>query len=484
MADSAGMIDSPGMADSTARGDSPFRRWLTLDRIFVAIAIIIGNALIVIVPPFQAADEAQHFFRAWQITEGQFICRDKTSLGEAGGYLPFSVYAFWMRFEPMAINPDVKTSARAILDTFHMPLDPQNRSLIEFGNTAHYCPTNYLPQCIGIAIGRALGLPLPMILYLGREFNLLVFTLLGCLSLRWAPAIARPMFLLVAIPTMLCLAASVSGDTLTDGLAFVFTALICRLYAAGPNSIHRRQFLLLLLITIPLSVGKIVYVPLLALLLLIPAANFGGMGRKAAMIFLLAVMNLTALVTWTSATSNLDTRITTQNYVSPSLQLQELEKTPGRIPRLFYNTAVTGGWFVVTTYVAVIGWMDLNFPPGDVIIYLLLILLACWAAARNFPLPAPLPAAAVILPAVIVSFIGIGLLNYLYWTAVGAPHIVGLQGRYFFPLTPAVFILFCGLARRLPRLPVADRKIDAALVFLVMLFLVYLLESVWTRFYA
>ena len=157
---------------------------LRLDTAFVFIALIFGNALIVLNPPFQTADEAQHFFRAWQITGGEFVSRGKTASGEGGGILPAALSTFWQRFKPMAMHPNVTTSAGYILDSFKMPLRPDNRSMVAFGNTAHYCPIGYLPQCLGIGLGRILSAPLPMILYLGREGNLIVFTLLGYFSLR------------------------------------------------------------------------------------------------------------------------------------------------------------------------------------------------------------------------------------------------------------------------------------------------------------
>ena len=433
---------------ATSNSQSSF---LSLDRAFVFLALIFGNALIVINPPFQTADEAQHFFRAWQITQGEFISRVKTPADEGGGILPSSLDAFWNRFQPLAMHPERNTSVRYILDSFKIPLQPEKKSLIPFGNTVHYIPTSYLPQCLGIALGRALAVPIPMILYFGREANLLVFTLIGFFSLRWAPAIARPLFLLLLMPTMLCLAASVSADTLTDALAALFTALICRHFAAGPNSIDSKKILLLILVSIPLSVGKVVYVPLLALLLLIPAENFRGKARKTAVITLLVAVNLIALVAWVSSTSNLDTKISTRQNLSPHEQLNQFERHPLHFAKLLWNTGKDGGWFVCTTYVAVIGWMDLNFPPAIVIAYLALLIFCCWTAGDRPPLPPPGRGALIVLPVVTVSFLAIAFLNLLYWTDVGSNYVQGLQGRYFIPLTPPLFLLACSLARRVPR---------------------------------
>jgi uncharacterized membrane protein len=349
------------------------------------------------------------------------------------------------------MHPERNTSVRYILDSFKIPLQPEKKSLIPFGNTVHYFPTSYLPQCLGIALGRALSVPIPMILYFGREANLLVFTLIGFFSLRWAPAIARPLFLLLLMPMMLCLAASVSADTLTDALAALFIALICRHFVAGPNSIDRKQILLLILVSIPFSVGKVVYVPLLALLLLIPAENFRGKARKTAVIALLIAVNLIALVAWVSSTSNLDTKISTRQNLSPHEQLNQFERHPLHFATLLWNTGKDGGWFVCTTYVAVIGWMDLNFPPAIVIAYLSLLIFYCWTAGDRPPLPSPGRAALIVLPTVTISFLAIAFLNLLYWTDVGSNYVQGLQGRYFIPLTPPLFLLACSLARQLPR---------------------------------
>ena len=288
------------------------------------------------------------------------------------------------------------------------------------------------------------------------------------------------------MPTLLSLAASVSADALSDALAILFTALICRFFSAGPNSIHRKSLLLLILVSIPLSVGKLVYAPLLALLFLIPAQNFGGNARKAKRVGLLIALNLLALSAWAASTSSLDTRISTEKNVSPHEQLARLQQHPLHFATLLWNTAKDGGWFVCTTYVAVIGWMDLNFPPPVVIGYLLLLLFFCWTAGDRPPLPPPGRTALIVLPATIVSFLGIALLNLLYWTPIGSNYILGLQGRYFIPLTPAIFLLACSIARQLPRpadTPHRRNLLDFLALAISLLMSALLLTSVWSCFY-
>jgi uncharacterized membrane protein len=459
-------------------------KWQTsvppLDRAFVFLALIFGNVLVFVNPPFQAADEAQHFFRAWQITQGEFVAREKTADGEYGGYLPTSLEGMWERFKPMAMHPEIGTSAKFVADAVRIRLGGDDRSLIAFGNTAHYCPLGYLPQCLGIGLGRIVSDRPAVSFYLGREGNLIAFIFLGYLALRWGPVIGRPVFLLLLMPTMLCLAASQSADVLSDGLAILFTAMVCGFL--GERKIGWKEIGLLALVSIPLSVGKVVYVPLLALLILIPAINFGGRRRKAGVIAGLFAVNLLALLAWSMASSSLDTKISTEKNISPRGQLERIEQHPAHLATLAWNTAKDGGWFVVTTYVAVIGWMDLNFPPGMVLVYLLMLAIFCWTAGSRGELPGVIYAAAVILPTVAISCVGIAVLNLMYWTPMESNYILGLQGRYFIPLTPAIFLLAAAMGKRW-RIEISEPKLNAGVVLFATMICACLVMFVARRFY-
>ena len=130
--------------------------------------------------------------------------------------------------------------------------------------------------------------------------------------------------------------------------------------------------------------------------------------------------------------------------------------------------------------------MDLNFPPPLVIGYLLLLLLSCWTAGNHRALPPPGRTALIVLPAVLVSCLGIALLNLLYWTPIGSNYILGLQGRYFFPLTPAIFLLACSTARRFPRQWLtrwSEARLNAMAVTISLVVCGCFLISVYHRFY-
>jgi len=459
---------------------------IQLPGMFVIIALVVGTALVVINPPFQAADEPEHFWRAWQITQGEFVSRQATVQGEQGAYLPDGLTVFSTQFAPIINRPANKTSARHILDSLKIPLDADHKTFLAFGNTAHYFPLAYLPQCLGIGLGRLFFDRVGLIFYFSRESNLVVFVLLGYLSLRAAPVIARPMFLLLLTPTMLSLAASVSGDTLTNASAALFTSLVCRYFAAGANSVNRNALLAFYLVSIPLSVDKFVYVPLLLLLFLIPARNFGGSPRKIAHVALLIVVNLFVLGLWTSATSSLNATISEDPNVSAPQQIAYLRQNPQRVPTLLWNTATDVPWFLCRTYVGVIGWIDRLFPTPLVIAWLLLLLLACWTADDG-PAPPMMKTIFLIAPAIIASILFNWLLDFIYWTPVGFFKVNGLQGRYLFPLTPPFFLIAIAILRKLPGLAPSrprDTALNLAAAAACLMMSAVLLYLVWTRFYA
>jgi len=241
---------NPHASAVAATSASLLARWIAPDRAFAVIALVFGNALVLIIPPFQVADDSFHFLRAYQITDGVLVPRQPDARGVAMGEFPVSLYQVWLPFSHMGFNPSTKASLQDIRDALRIPLNPSRRMQIALPSTAYYSPACYLPQCLGIIVGRALGMgPLAM-MYLGREANLLAWTLLGYLSLRSAPGIARPLFLLLLMPMSMYLAATVSADVSTNAFAVLFTATVLKYSVLPePDSIGPGRFLTLLILS-------------------------------------------------------------------------------------------------------------------------------------------------------------------------------------------------------------------------------------------
>jgi uncharacterized membrane protein len=469
------------MPEDAITKPSLLRRFSRPHNAFVIIAFVFGQALVLLIPPFQSADEPYHFFRAYQITEGTLVSRQVDVRGLGGGYLPVSLYNVWLPFSHMGFHLENKAPVDQIGPTLRIPLEPQKRIFITLPSTAHYSPTCYLPQCLGILIGRIVGVgPLPM-LYLSRECNLLARIWLGFLALRWAPAISRPLMLVLLMPMSLYVGSSASADVPTGAFAIAFSSLVLRYCGVEGSAIDSGRLVAMWLLSLAVCLCKFVYAPLLGLLLLIPATRFGGRERYWINVLLMVLIDLSVTYLWTSQSSGLDVRIRITGDVSGTRQLQYLRDHPGQIVHILAQTSANRTWGLFQSYVGVIGWLDRFLPTGFVLAYLIFLLLACMAAEGRPALPPVWKSMLIVVPIVTVSFLMIALLTYMYWTPVGAAEIDGIHGRYLIPLTPAALILLCSL---LPRLRVARSEwIDGVVAAASICASIYFLAMVWNRYY-
>jgi uncharacterized membrane protein len=429
--------------------EPPKAPWARPERVFAVIALVFGTALVLTIPPFQSADEPLHFFRAYEITEGVLIHRQVDARGIAAGYLPASLYKIWLPFSHLGFHPERRASVRDIRDVMRVPLNPRERIFITFPGTAHFSPMCYLPQCLGIILGRVVGAPPLAMLYLGREFNLMFWTLLGYWAVRSAPVIARPLLLVLLMPMSLYVASTLSADASTNVFVAAFTAIICNLVSRTDKTADLPSYLILMVLSLTVCLCKSAYSPLLGLLLIIPAGRFGGPLRYAVRIGVLAGVCVAVAFTWESNSSSLDTRINMSNNVSARAQLQLLEHNPLRFVSVLLETFRQRGWSYLQSYVGLIGWLDKYLPAAFVAGYLVILLLACVPSDDSPLIPPAGRVAAAVVPSVTVSFLMIALLSYLYWTPVGSSFIDGIHGRYLIPLSPAIALLLISVARRL-----------------------------------
>ena len=102
---------------------------ISIEKIFVIIALIFGFLYTIILPPFQSVDEASHFFRAYRISEGHF--KAKQINNTVGDYLPTALYTYYQKYQPMIKNIDNKTNLTNLKQDFNIKTDKDNTSFIE-----------------------------------------------------------------------------------------------------------------------------------------------------------------------------------------------------------------------------------------------------------------------------------------------------------------------------------------------------------------
>lgn len=389
--------------------------------------------------PFRAADESAHFFRAYAISEGQFVAqRARSDL--LGSYLPVNIpklaaiLGAYPQQPALALPKGRLTRARAL------ELKRGLRGFVHFPGAAMHSPVVYFPAVLALAVGRLLHCGPLVLFYLARCSNAFVVAA----SLGWGVSRVwqrAPFLACVALfPMTLAQVGTVTADAVTFGVTFCWLAEIisARAEAKSPARPWWRWAIFALL----LSQLRFPY-PLLGLLIFSVPGRARG---KALFVFLVFVPCLL----WLGIIRDLQVQTRPFVQVDPAAQLSFVLGQPfDFIGRVFAGLRDAGITYWHET-VGVLGWLD--FPvPGWLVVGLTLGLLVATCSSDRTALRLGLRFRFACFALGSGGLFLTALLAYMAWNKIGAETIEGWQGRYSLPLLPLLLLaLTNGLGRRTP----------------------------------
>ena len=253
-----------------------FCRGTALHRVVFCAVLLLGFAFNVLLPPYAAPDEKYHINQSFTLASTLYDphlpvakshIRDtirRPSDQDALIQVDETTVFTWQHIVKMLDRPNTDpTSATHTFDEYQVD--------------SSY--TMYWISGFGVLIGYWLHLGFAATLYLGRLANLLFFAFLAAWAVKRTP-VAKPAFAVAALlPMTLHLAASYSRDSNLLALCFFFSALVLDL-AFGPREhIAPKQLILPAVLAVLFVPSKVVYLPLAALFLLIPAVRLGRFSR-------------------------------------------------------------------------------------------------------------------------------------------------------------------------------------------------------------
>lgn len=426
-------------------------------RVFLRIAIAFGTVLVFLTPPFQSPDEYLHFYRALQIANGQLVAERQA--GDCYGYskyfpqqtclggrLPRSVLTTVRNVSSQDLRFDTsrKQNLRDLFAVLPLPLNPEDRVFINFKTTALHSPVPYLPQALGIAVGKAFNLSPLLLMYAGRLANLAVWSSLLFLAIRTLPLNPWLFVALAITPMSLFLAASLSVDSLTNGIAFAFVGLAVA--AAVEPQVKSRRFLWMGGLAVLLSLAKLAYFPLVFLLLAIPPSRWGSWRRYWLGVGGIFLASGVAVAGWSAVVA--DIYIPLHPELSPEAQIQFVLSHPLQFVATLGRTFRQDGLALASQFVGVFGWLDTPLPGFWVgTTWGMLLALAGFPVTSEGRLQQW--QRLVLAIAALSSMVVLCGLAYL-WNFVAAETIGGLQGRYFIPIVPVLGLVLSNRRLRLP----------------------------------
>ncbi len=436
------------------------------DRFFLIFALCFGIILVFLTPPFQVPDEPAHFLRAYQVSDINFMpAVENNSLG---GYVPLSTYQLMAEYN--GLNNINKRVSRELINAARcISLNPEVRNFGFFPNTSLYSPVPYLPQAVGINIGKVFNAPPLFLFYLGRLLNLFAWILLMFHAIRIIPMGKWLFVVLALLPMNMQLAASLNADAMTIGLTFVFIAMVVRLIVDDKTAINIKTLTILAILAVLIALSKSVYIFPVLLIFLIPIKKYDGIKKYLLANGIIAALAFGAALAGVMVVNHLIGQIQPIEHfygtdpitpkINPGMQMEFIfSDIPGfvmMVIRSFQDKI----YMVSYSFIGILGWMCVVLPTWyylSAIAFIIFITLTSFNQEYNFSL-----FMRFVFLTLFVAILGVfSFTMYCSWTEPGAAMIDNLQGRYFLPAAPLALLAFANTGIRI------SEKIKFTLVLL------------------
>ena len=304
-----------------------------------------------------------------------------------------------------------------------------------------YSKRAYLPQAFGLKLGRTVGLPFLQTIWLGKFFNLLVYSLIFSLSIKYAKFGKRALLCVGLLPTSLFLAASYSYDAFVTAFLMLGLVMILNELADREAELNWKCITVGVFAMILGSFSKAVYIPLLLLLCFIPKEKFRN-GKQRKFFVLTVMMSSFVLPALGNVVGNIDTAGDSRGgNTSVTRQIMYILGAPFAYIKLLLETMANsvGEYFLGYKSRTFFGYMGGNREN----LYLLSVVLTVFVTVtgeNKIRLNRKMKIMMGVILTGVAALIWTAL--YLDFTPVGAEMINGVQPRYYIPLMFPVMLLF------------------------------------------
>lgn len=408
------------------------------ENIFLLTVPVICLMFMATMPTFKNHDELYHWIRTYEVSTG--VLATKVEDGVQGTKMPEAITAIMKSNWETTTYSDVNYA-------LGIEMDKDNTYTIDSKTAAVYAFVQYIPQAIGALVARVFTSKPLIMAYAGRLFNIIFAMFVLYKAIKLMP-FGKKIFLIISyIPIVIEGFSSLSPDAMTTSISFLYIAYILNLAFDEKKIVGLKQKIFLTILSIIVALCKIVYLPLVLLLFLIPKEKFCNTGKedkspitkKILNIMLIAGIAVVINLLWLGFSSRylLNLRDGDSKY-----QVLLLFKNPIMyIQELIYTFNLYGNNYLTGMLGESLGWGELirlNFIVPSVLFVLLIIELVTDETLRNkfsgwqkF----------VIFITFLIIFGLIFTSLYVQWTTIGSESILGVQGRYFIPILPLLMLL-------------------------------------------
>ena len=451
-------------------------------KFFLFTAALFGIIYLFIVPPFHVPDEVNHFKYAYYLSEGHVSGHNTGD--RLGGEIPVSIPELATIFRPIRFNYKEKSTPERRQKAKEISLNPDETKFTDFPNVGAYAVTCYIPQIAFLFLSKAAKLRPLYLLYGCRLATLLFWMILVYYSIKIIPEKKYLWTLAALLPASLFINSGASGDVVTNAVAFLLIAILVNLIKNKNAFLTKKTVILLFVLSGILALNKFVYTPLVLLILLVPKnklknhklLTFKFLG--VTFLFILAQLIHTKSLFIPYDLYNIDFRDgqTINSGVAPTEQLKFILTHPISFIKTLFHSWIKLAPANVSHYFGKFGW-EKNYLAFPIILGLLFLTLISAMRKEETENLEPKLWKPTLLSIAFIMSVALSFTLYLLWDKVGANLISALQGRYFIPILPLIWLAF-------PRfLAIKDKVFIPILQVSILIALSSGIWSVYLRYY-
>lgn len=390
-------------------------RWLAVFLLLYGLGVSVATRQ----APFYMPDEGAHYLRAYEVSKLHLV----NLPGAVGVDIPCGEYTVAAsKYYPLALIQKKAVEAQT---------DPTCK-VRTISTAGSYSFIPYLPAALALASVEKLNWTPEDKLELSRIANFSVWFSILFFSLTLLNGGRVLMGCLILMPSFFWQLVALSADGATLAFCFSYVCFVVRI-AQRKLNVTPRTIMILVALAVLIGASKGVYAPV-GLLAFGLWDRFPGKGC----LFRVCVLScpvVTALSIFLAQIAFSDAGLVyLGNNANPALQLVYVSQNPTSFLNLMFKTM--GGMdsvsLVAPTYAVP------NVGLGFAILIFTIAAIAILMVCSNFGVGKRFRLMAGILTAIVLVSLSLPL--YLTYSPVQFERIVGLQGRYFLPVMPLIFV--------------------------------------------
>lgn len=396
---------------------------------FLLIVPMFCIIMSLVIPLGRGHDETVQFYREYGIVNGEIL---------AGNQIMVPV-ALRNTFE--TIYSDSRLTNKSYLEILECneQIDTNSKEYVWITTTSIYNPVQYTGTLVGLFLAKLITKTPIIFMYLGRLSNIVISVILLYKAIKMMPFGKKILLLASIIPIAIEGFSTLSSDGFTIAICYFFIAYILNLaFNKEIKILSKKHKIFIGVLSCIIACCKIVYFPLVLLILIIPKEKYGGLNEKVKedvlVIFLTILINITWLIFGFSI-------LISRGGESGSQTILEAIKNPIKFGQMvLYTINNNSNKYLLSAFGNQLEWGEQVDGTTFVIAFIALttfITLTDESIKKKFSNKQK-----IVLGIVVIMIIGLIFCSlYVQWTQIESPEIQGVQGRYFIPIMPILLLL-------------------------------------------